>query len=188
MWVWRLTAIWTWLFRCPLVQQQHPQTHRRHSSPFTSAWHNLGPKTDGTHPHNCHPWLWTLNVSQLPKIGLISAWIAVTNVRVTLEECWISRLYIKMAPLTVQYETPFSKSTGYNLKTAAQIYSFLLLLGFCHLLLKWHIPRVAHCAHRWTSSSKPKHSVRLKHIYVYVNLNRHNPFLQHCILVLVETF
>lgn len=62
------------------------------TNPFTSARHNLGPKMDGTHAHNCLPWLRTLNVSQLPKIGLISARIAVTNVRVTLEECWISRL------------------------------------------------------------------------------------------------
>ncbi len=96
----------------------------RPTSPFTSTRHNLSPKMDGTHFHNCHPWLWALNVSQLPTIGFISTWIAVTNVRVTLEECWISRLYIKMVSLTAQYEMPFWKSTGYNLKTATQIYSF----------------------------------------------------------------
>lgn len=28
-----------------------------------------------------------------PKIGFISTWITVTNMRVTLEECWISKLY-----------------------------------------------------------------------------------------------
>lgn len=66
-----------------------------------SARHDLGPK-DGWHPPSeLSPLAFGPSVSaNYQKNGFISARIAVTNVRVTLDEHWISRLYVK-------YQMPF---------------------------------------------------------------------------------